>query len=115
MLCSALWLGSISSRYRGTPPVTERILSFSLAVARFPRQKALHSGNASGSSERLREHRPTNPGLARMLRSIHDDTEPQSTTISLECWESSVSQADFRWPAKSRSPIDIHEISSRST
>src|SRR5689334_4754942 len=84
MFCSAVSCGLISSRYRGTPPVTARTLNFSYADARSccSCQNRLQLGSDSSFSTSRREMRPTKAVLLRMLSSIQEDTEPQSTRIN---------------------------------
>src|SRR5580658_577156 len=87
MFCSAVWDGSTSSRYFGTPPVTERTLSFSEAATFFPLQNMLQAGSASGGRCRFQEQRPAKPVLFRMFACIQEETDPQRTRISLVCCE----------------------------
>ena len=79
--------GLISSRYRGTPPVTDKTSSKSRVCKSTRRSPQNRAQRLSGSSLRTMslEKRPPNVALSRRFSLIHADTEPQTASIRLSC------------------------------
>ena len=75
-------------------------------------QNRVHTSSGSSSSVMFRDVRPAKAEDSSMLRLIHVDTLPQTTTTSLSCRLRSLSHAFFSIPAKSGSYRPIHDTSS---
>ena len=92
--------GFISSRYFGTPPVTDRTSNMSLAAVRaalFPQNRA-QSPKGSSPTRRLSVGRPTKALFRRIFFDIHVETLPQTTSIRRLCFLKRLSQAYLSSP-----------------
>jgi len=100
MFSSALSLISISSKYLGTPPVTERSFNFSVDEIRFFLlcQNLLQSDRGSSSRFISREIRPTKSVSFKIFLSIHDEADPHNTKIRWSFFLNLVSHAILSFP-----------------
>ena len=109
--------GEISSRYLGTPPVTEStsmISRESIRAAFLPQNFMLTSGGSSRTTMSS-DRRPTYARFSTISSRIQLETLPQRTSTSRGCFLNRSSQAFFRISGKVNEYWAIHEISSMRT
>src|SRR3990167_1980622 len=83
---SAFKTGFISSRYRGTPPVTDNNLNFSYAeiLLNLSPQNRPQSFSGNSSKVRVNDTLPKNPVLLKMFSSTQALADPQMIKIKCE-------------------------------
>ena len=117
MFSTAVSDGSISSRYRGTPPVTERTSMTSRGAIRaaFCPQNFRHSDGGSSLTTMSSERRPSYALFSTISSRIQLETLPHNTNTSPLCFLKRSFHAFFRISGKTGEKRAIHEISSNST
>ena len=117
MLSTAEREGLTSSRYLGTPPVTERtsIISLGAILDALLPQNLMHSAGGSSPTTMSSDRLPTYALFSTISSLIQLETLPQSTSTRFECFLKRSSQAFLSISGKVSENCAIQDISSMRT